>query len=67
MPDPSSACSRCGRSPAPHHWTPTPETAKRGFGELRLCDRCLEAFRSYMAQGKNPAKRAKIKRGPGQP
>jgi hypothetical protein len=62
MPAPP-ACSRCGQSPVPHQWSPTPETARRGFGELRLCDRCVEALRSFLAQAKNPMKAKKLEKG----
>lgn len=59
-----SPCDRCGLTPATHRWRPLPETAKRDFGELGLCDRCVEALRSFVAQGKNRNKQAKLKKGP---
>ena len=57
MPDhrnqPTPPCSRCGCAPGDQRWVAASPSAERVSSELRLCEKCVNAFRTFIANGQN--------------
>jgi hypothetical protein len=50
---PNPLCDRCGCDPGDARWVAASPTASKARPELRLCKRCLDALRGFLANGKN--------------
>jgi hypothetical protein len=53
-----SPCDRCGAAPGECRWAAGSRSAERVRPELRLCTRCVDVFRSFLANGRNKGVRS---------